>query len=554
MAFTLSAGSALTGGLTTIIIPDLGNRTISSFPLDLESEYYIFDILESTDNTAAIVSSPNVTGSIQRLLNDNYINVQYNGLNVEQDTFLILLSELSLHEASGDMDMGGFEITNVATPTTPNSVATKSYVDNIAAGLDPKESVRVGTTVDVLTLGTGGAYSAGQFTQTSGPTTIDGITIANTNRILVKNQADAKQNGIYVRTSSTLQDRAEDQNGSPANEVSSGNYTFIEVGTQAGEGQVLLGNGILTLDTDDLNQTKFSSISSYTAGNGIDISGVTISVRLDTDSGLEFDSGKIQIKTDITTSNTIGVQHTTNGAGVLYNNSKGLTETSETLEVKLENNGGLAFDGTNGGVEIKPDNSTGATVVPIVTSTNGAGVTLDNSTIEHNSGTLRVKADGINDTHIDQGTGTNQVNAADVPIIDSGNNFTATNVEDALAELFTAASKISQSWSAALNGNANGDQYLTSDSVGTNTTEFVVPVDCVIYAMSGNSNSAHTFTAEVHNGSGTNLQSLVCTSGTGYQKFVTPVAVTAGTEIRLYFNRTGSNVTRPRIMVFFKES
>jgi hypothetical protein len=64
MAFTLSAGSALTGGLTTIIIPDLGNRTISSFPLDLESEYYIFDILESTDNTAAIVSSPNVTGSI----------------------------------------------------------------------------------------------------------------------------------------------------------------------------------------------------------------------------------------------------------------------------------------------------------------------------------------------------------------------------------------------------------------------------------------------------------------------------------------------------------
>lgn len=63
-------------------------------------------------------------------------------------------------------------------------------------------------------------------------------------------------------------------------------------------------------------------------------------------------------------------------------------------------------------------------------------VKVDGSTIETNADTLRVKADGINDTHIDFGTGANQVSAVDIPIEDSGSNFTATEVEGALAELY----------------------------------------------------------------------------------------------------------------------
>ena len=59
-------------------------------------------------------------------------------------------------------------------------------------------------------------------------------------------------------------------------------------------------------------------------------------------------------------------------------------------------------------------------------------VNVDNSTVEINVDTLRVKADGINDTHIDFGVGANQVNAADLPIIDSGNYFPVDFVNDAL--------------------------------------------------------------------------------------------------------------------------
>lgn len=63
-------------------------------------------------------------------------------------------------------------------------------------------------------------------------------------------------------------------------------------------------------------------------------------------------------------------------------------------------------------------------------------VNVDDATVEIDTDTLRVKADGINDTHIDFGTGANQVSAVDLPIEDSGSNFTATEVEGALAELF----------------------------------------------------------------------------------------------------------------------
>ena len=61
-------------------------------------------------------------------------------------------------------------------------------------------------------------------------------------------------------------------------------------------------------------------------------------------------------------------------------------------------------------------------------------VNVDDATIELNADALRVKADGINDTHIDFGTGANQVSAVDIPIADGGGLITATEVEGALAE------------------------------------------------------------------------------------------------------------------------
>lgn len=69
----------------------------------------------------------------------------------------------------------------------------------------------------------------------------------------------------------------------------------------------------------------------------------------------------------------------------------GLTETANDIQVSLESDGGLAFDGSNYGIEIKPDSTTGTTVAPLTVGSNGAGVTVDEDTIEHSSGVLSAK-------------------------------------------------------------------------------------------------------------------------------------------------------------------
>lgn len=96
--------------------------------------------------------------------------------------------------------------------------------------------------------------------------------------------------------------------------------------------------------------------------------------------------------------------------------------------------------------------------------------------IEIVADTLQIAANGINETHIDFGTGVNQVSASDLPILDSGNLITATDVEGALAENRTAIDAIedntitSPNGSVAVAGTVGGDNQ-TVDVVFSTTGE-----------------------------------------------------------------------------------
>ena len=174
---------------------------------------------------------------------------------------------------------GGGEILGLpAIPTLAGSAASKAYVDALSAGLDPKQSVRTGTT-DILDnagngvwgeagAGVGATLTAGAI----GTTTLAGVLLADGDRVLVKDEdgtgafLDATNNGIYVASftdagSLTRLTRATDQDGSPANEVSGGNFTFIETGgTLGGSGWTVVFDGDLTVDTDSMNWTQFSDL------------------------------------------------------------------------------------------------------------------------------------------------------------------------------------------------------------------------------------------------------------------------------------------------------
>ena len=152
------------------------------------------------------------------------------------------------------------------TPANANDAASKSYVDSTASGLDVKNSVRAATTGN----GTlASAYANGQ--------TIDGVSLATGDRILLKDQTDASENGIYTVNASGAPTRATDFDTDA--EVTSGAFTFVEEGTSnADNGFVLSTNGSITVGTTNLAFTQFSGGGAITAGSGMTKSGNTINV------------------------------------------------------------------------------------------------------------------------------------------------------------------------------------------------------------------------------------------------------------------------------------
>ena len=159
----------------------------------------------------------------------------------------------------------------VATPTDAAHIATKGYVDAARQGLDVKQSVRVATTAPI---NIASDLAAGQV--------IDGVTLVAGNRVLVKDQSTATENGIYVAVASGAASRSSDANGTAdTGELKPGTFTFVEEGsTHSDKGFVVSTNGTITIDSTSIAWTQFSGAGSFTAGDGLSQSGNTINVNV----------------------------------------------------------------------------------------------------------------------------------------------------------------------------------------------------------------------------------------------------------------------------------
>ena len=172
---------------------------------------------------------------------------------------------------------------------SPNALVTKQYVDSSVTGLDWKNSVRVATAgVGDLT---GYTYTPGVEPVGpvwSGVTTapvVDGVTLNDGDRILIKDSSDARGNGIFTYDATAQAFvRADDADNTPNNEVSDGMAAFVEEGTSlAGTAWVLTDpDGQATLGTDNLTLTQFAGTNLYTAGTGLTLAGNEFSANLST--------------------------------------------------------------------------------------------------------------------------------------------------------------------------------------------------------------------------------------------------------------------------------
>ena len=184
---------------------------------------------------------------------------------------------------NGAVSLNSQKITNLADPTSDNDATNKSYVDGVAQGLDVKDSVVATTTLNG-TLST--SFANGQ--------SIDGVTLQTGDRILIKNQSTASQNGIYKVNASGAPTRTDDlATGADA----AGAFVFVEQGTVNAENGFTCTSdtGSAVVGTNNLTFAQFSGAGQIIAGDGISKSGNTLSADLLSNGGLVIASSAIKV-------------------------------------------------------------------------------------------------------------------------------------------------------------------------------------------------------------------------------------------------------------------
>ena len=420
----------------------------------------------TVSNSTTTTTNANLTGIVTSVGNataiaNNAIAVgKISGFDTQVQTSK--LNQMAAPTAS--VAFNSQNITGLLDGVNPQDAATKSQVDVAQAGLDAKDSCRVATVGTSLTL--------------SGEQTIDGVT-TTTDRILVKDQSTASQNGIYV-TATGAWARATDADANA--EVTSGLYTFITEGTTlGGQGFVLTTDDPITVGTTNLTFSQFSGVGDLVAGTGITKTVNTIAI-------------------DSTVTTLIGTQILTNK-----------TLTSPTINTSAIS-GGNAENLTIGSSIASP--SITATVLTVTSG--GSGITAPNISVYAQAGVkLSPHGSSAGNTAEVQflelaANGTNKVSLKAPDALAADVILTLPNTDGASGEALKTDGSGVLSWGAAGGGT---EKYVTFDNTAVTTyagvsTTFVTSGVATrdIYIKKIDSNNEGVFTKIFKNGSAVEVQ------------------------------------------------
>ena len=327
-AVTVTAGDGLSGGGSVA----LGASVSLAVGVDDSSIETNSDVLRVK---ASGITNAMLAGSIAnaKLANDGITIgsddtslggtiTDLNGItSLDVDNMTLDANTISTTNSNGDLVLSPNGTGSVTVPSGyearagfgSDSLVNKTYVDSAANGLDVKASVRVATTANLAASYNNGA---GTLTASSnGAIAIDGVTLSTNDRVLVKDQSTAAQNGFYKVTatggagSAFVLTRTPDADA--ASELTAGAFTFTEEGTaNADNGYVLSTNGAITLGTTSITFEQFSGAGQIAAGNGLTKTGNTIDA-VGTSNRISVSANAIDIsnayvgQTSITTLGTI---------------------------------------------------------------------------------------------------------------------------------------------------------------------------------------------------------------------------------------------------------
>jgi len=276
-ATTLGSTLAVTGAITATggVTGNIAGNVTAASGTSTFNDVVVTGALDMTAGSSATITGLSDPTNASDAANKSYVDAQ-------------VATRLALTGGtmSGAIAMGSSKITGLGTPTADADAATKSYVDSVAQGLDVKGSCRVGTTANITL---------------SGTQTIDGVAVIAGDRVLVKNQSSAAENGIYVVAAGSWSRAADADTWAEL----VGAFTFVEEGTvNDNSGWVCTSPAGGTLGVTAVTWEQFSGAGQITAGAGMFKSGNTLNVGTASSARIVVGTDDIDLATTGVTAST----------------------------------------------------------------------------------------------------------------------------------------------------------------------------------------------------------------------------------------------------------